>query len=922
MAAPATPGFGALAPYARAFIGAVVLLAAAAVGAAQTLVELGSPDLALLGLLLTLCVAFGAHEVLLPGGTSLQPSLVAFVCGAVLLPPWAIASLALACFLPGWALNGAPWYQIAFNASNFTIAGLVAAALAGAGETFSSGPAPSAVGVGALLLAAAVFVIVNHSLIALAIGLADPRHGHDRLRTALESASLDLALAVTGACVAVLWQTGPQLALLGLGPVLLVFRALAVPLLRHQTRSDPKTGLANFGHLSASLEAAVATAARLDAPLSVVMVDMDHLRRINDRCGHLAGDRAIRGVADVLAGIVRLPGLAARFGGEEFCLLLPGARAADALRIAERARVGVHSIALRADDDPGDVAVTVSLGVASFPQHGTSVEELLGAADEAVYAAKACGRDRVCLAGDDPRHALGGQTKDAAAGTDRAPTPEPTPTPEPKPERAIVGGQRAVAAYATALTALAVAVGALSGPGRVGERPALFALLVCSVILLDLITLDLFGRGRISPGSIPVIALAALFGPCGPVLAEAAVALVRLARRERPLKAAFNFGSLALTGAVAATVFELISPVGDRGIIVAGLVAGLAYYAVNALLVTAVWALDEGIEPLAAWRERFAWSLPHHAIFGLAAGTMLVTEQRLGLSALLVFALPIAAMWLAERQYVQRSRHSVATLRRGHDELAAANRRLRRLLGDNQRMLGRMRRTHVSAIASLARTIEAKDHYTGGHTERVARMSLLLGEEFGFDEAQRAALEVGAVIHDIGKIGIADAILLKQDALDEQERLEMRRHPEISSYIVAELELPQIVKQVVRSHHERYDGSGYPDRLRGEEIPLSARIVAVTDALDAMTTDRPYRTALSFGAALDEIEAGAGRQFCPRVVGALVASLIKRTDQWKALGLPVVEAGLDERLSAGLLKRRTAGHVAPEPQVTRDAASA
>jgi HD-GYP domain-containing protein (c-di-GMP phosphodiesterase class II) len=220
----------------------------------------------------------------------------------------------------------------------------------------------------------------------------------------------------------------------------------------------------------------------------------------------------------------------------------------------------------------------------------------------------------------------------------------------------------------------------------------------------------------------------------------------------------------------------------------------------------------------------------------------------------------------------------VTELRRSHDELALANKRLRGLLEDNQALLGRMHRSYLSTITSLARTIEAKDPYTGGHTERVAQIARMLALELGFDDAQLRAVDVGSVIHDIGKIGIPDHILLKPGKLDPEELAEMRRHPEISSYIVAELELPAIVKQMVRGHHERYDGNGYPDGLAGEEIPLAARILSVADALDAMTSDRPYRNALPLETARAEIEAQAGRQFCPRVVAALGRLLDRNPD--------------------------------------------
>jgi HD-GYP domain-containing protein (c-di-GMP phosphodiesterase class II) len=230
-------------------------------------------------------------------------------------------------------------------------------------------------------------------------------------------------------------------------------------------------------------------------------------------------------------------------------------------------------------------------------------------------------------------------------------------------------------------------------------------------------------------------------------------------------------------------------------------------------------------------------------------------------------------LWVAQKQYLDRSRSSVAELRSSHDALTGANARLRGLLEDNQALLTRMHRSYISTITSLARTIEAKDPYTGGHTERVAQIARHLAEELKFDEAALRAVDVGSVIHDIGKIGIPDQILLKPGKLTDEEFAEMKKHPEMSSYIIAELEMPPIVKQMVRSHHERYDGGGYPDGLVGEEIPLAARILTVADALDAMTSDRPYRKALALSVARSEIEDQAGRQFCPQVVGALCALL-------------------------------------------------
>ena len=190
-------------------------------------------------------------------------------------------------------------------------------------------------------------------------------------------------------------------------------------------------------------------------------------------------------------------------------------------------------------------------------------------------------------------------------------------------------------------------------------------------------------------------------------------------------------------------------------------------------------------------------------------------------------------------------------------------------LSENEKLLERTKRAYLSTITSLARTIEAKDPYTGGHTERVAEYALMLARELGFGDDELQAVEVGAVIHDIGKIGIPDRILLKPGRLDSDEFEEMRKHPEISSYILDELDLPKVVRDMARNHHERFDGKGYPDGLKGNQIPLAARILTVADAFDAMTSDRPYRRALSQEVAAAEIRRNAGSQFCPDVVAAL-----------------------------------------------------
>lgn len=186
--------------------------------------------------------------------------------------------------------------------------------------------------------------------------------------------------------------------------------------------------------------------------------------------------------------------------------------------------------------------------------------------------------------------------------------------------------------------------------------------------------------------------------------------------------------------------------------------------------------------------------------------------------------------------------------------------------------------TAEGVIAALANAVEAKDPTTERHCSRLAVLALALARRMDVDAETLGAIASGAVLHDIGKIGVAEAIIRKTGALTEAEWLEMRRHSIIGADIVEPLRLGRLVAPIVRGHHERWDGRGYPDGLAGRNIPLGARVVGVVDAYDAMVHDRPYRTALSQDHARAELLAKAGAQFDPDAARAFVEYLETRPD--------------------------------------------
>ncbi len=184
----------------------------------------------------------------------------------------------------------------------------------------------------------------------------------------------------------------------------------------------------------------------------------------------------------------------------------------------------------------------------------------------------------------------------------------------------------------------------------------------------------------------------------------------------------------------------------------------------------------------------------------------------------------------------------------------------------NARLYAKQRALFAQTISSLAEAVERRDPYTGGHTKRVLYYSLVIGKFLGLSVDELKELYVAAVLHDIGKIAVPDKILQKPAPLSRDEFDILTKHPVDGATIIANISGMDKVVEAVKYHHERFDGKGYPDRLKGENIPLLARIIAVADTFDAMTTDRPYRKALSFEEAVKEIERFSGTQFCPNVV--------------------------------------------------------
>jgi putative nucleotidyltransferase with HDIG domain len=264
--------------------------------------------------------------------------------------------------------------------------------------------------------------------------------------------------------------------------------------------------------------------------------------------------------------------------------------------------------------------------------------------------------------------------------------------------------------------------------------------------------------------------------------------------------------------------------------------------------------------------------------FGLLGLALAVAYDAIGIAGVLAFVAPPVMMRLSIKQYLDKTAANVDALKQRNRELSKANR-------DILRMADQLRDTYDGTLEALVSALDARDRETKGHSLRVARYMMEIAFHLGVEPNTNEWVDMqrGGLLHDIGKIGVSDTILHKPGPLTDEEWVDMRRHPQIGHDMIREIGFLSGAAVIVLAHHERYDGKGYPKGLAADEIPLGARIFVLADTFDAMTSDRPYRAALSSEAARDEIIRCSGTQFDPRCVQAFLLAWDKIVEiRWSA----------------------------------------
>lgn len=378
----------------------------------------------------------------------------------------------------------------------------------------------------------------------------------------------------------------------------------------------------------------------------------------------------------------------------------------------------------------------------------------------------------------------------------------------------------------------------------------------------------LFRSSAISMSFAIEIAAFVLFGLGAALWVNVVIAAVNaFTPSPKPLrKAAFNFGQLSISTTLAALAYSQVggrTPPSDIPSTVVGVGIGAAvYFLANSSFTAGVISLTSEHRFAAAWKQNFSWMPLNFLATAVNGAALALAYQALGVFGAVVFVLPLGVAWYSFKLFMTHT--SAAQVE--HAKLDELNR-----LFEQSNM--RLADAHISIVGALLGSLEAKSQTGTAHLAATIYRSVAVAKHLHLDDIAVEAVQLGALFHDLGKIAISDAILQKPGQLTDQEWSEIRAHPIIGASLLAQMPELDHIRPLILAHHERFDGRGYPNGLKGDAIPQATQIIAVADAYEAMTTPRPYRRAVTPEAAVSELRACAGTQFDPVVVEAFVAEL-------------------------------------------------
>jgi diguanylate cyclase (GGDEF)-like protein len=692
--------------------------------------------------------------------------------------------------------------------------------------------------------------------------------------------------------------------------------------LEHQAQTDPLTGLFNHRAFHERLRQALANASRSHDAVSLLMLDIDDFKRVNDVYGHGAGDEILRSLADTLKDAVRTSDVVYRLGGEEFAIVIASRSAQNAERLAHRLVERVEAT----EFDPAG-RITISVGLARGPEHAMNPRELIACAEAAMMTAKARGKNQIVLYDDaelerpegeevpstrDVRsvahmkmlQSLGGKLNrlndvrqigtviatelrslidyhncrvSVVEGDDVIPiafvgqfTSE---TQEPLEILACKVGQGITGRVAQTGESLLIGDAAncefarvLPGTDAIDESqvvvPLTYGTRVVGIVVISKLGLNQFDEDDVRLMEV-------LAGHAAVALENAG--LYEAARREAERATALLEFSRQLS--TAEGMDEVVDRIVERTAQTLGSPRASVWLqeaAGGEVRVRASYGYME------LDRERFLrMRFDHESAETFFSGKepfVVTDEQRAsikgasGVGAGRPFAIAPLRLDGGRLGCIAVAAPEDGEFSERHLRLLAGVAHQAKLALTNADNFQSLEKTFLETVEALANALEANDEYTSSHARWITDLALKVGEGLGLDTRSLKRLELGALFHDIGKIGIPEAILSKPGPLTADERKLVEKHPELGERIIAPIDRLEEVRPIVRHCHERYDGTGYPDRKAGEDIPIESRIILVCDAYHAMTTDRPYRKRLPKEEALRRLDEGSGTQFDPAVV--------------------------------------------------------
>jgi len=816
----------------------------------------------------------------------------------------AILVIILVANLLQWILNPPPaWYIQPFNIGCYIITAKFASFIYFAINP--SGELTSSITIFGILASMAGFTLLNHLIIGIVLWLA---RGENFKQSGIFDSTpliIDLTMLSLGASLAIVWTSNPYALLLFLILLYPFYKTLKIPALERKTETDQKTGLFNHGHFISQLKHELQRANRYDRPLSVIMADLDLLRNINNTYGHLAGDEVIKGIAAILQETVREYDVVARFGGEEFAILMPEATLEQTFQRAEliRKTVEAHSFVIPTSIDP--IKVTMSLGVATRNDFEQSGEEIIHNADTALYSSKAQGRNRVFshkqLQSDESTTSLNKseystdtvvqeaeeekensalRTKDTAPSPIKSPLPQ-APDPVKQQGYAVNSNHpdfhhvssRNVYLYITAVAFVAVLVLMLgytmpSSPMlKTPHEWITLSALILLTILTEGFSVSLYvGNTSISTTAVPLVAGFILFGPLGVVVCSAAYAITAALKfKSPPNRLIFNFSNHVIAGMIInfmivnSNVYLQTGNIGFQ--LLYTLAASIIIYFVTTILISIGMGIDLNQSSLEIWKEQYQWMALYYIGIGFVSYSLIFGYKHADLLGIVFLAIPLLLLRFSQAQYVEHTRDIVKTLRKKNLELEKNSNEIQEL--------------SEGLLMTISEIIDLCDPYVHGHSKQVSVYATEIAKQLSINLKQVELIRKAGLLHDIGKLGIPTELLIKPSSLTIEEYEVIKKHTMIGGDLVKNTPSLRSLAQIIRHHHEKYDGSGYPDKISGNQIGIEARIVAVADAIEAMTSDRPYRRKLKLEKVEQELVKNSGTQFDPLVVEAAIKMLDK-----------------------------------------------